>query len=79
MLAFPLLWAARNLDSRVWLPIVIAMIGVGACQAAFGTHLSRAQLETLLTYVYSLGVFVPGGAACSPHHNRHSPGRVGTH
>jgi hypothetical protein len=38
MLAFFLLWAARNHSPRVWLPIAIAMIGVGTFQAAFGMH-----------------------------------------
>ncbi|CAD0090199.1 unnamed protein product [Aureobasidium mustum] len=41
MLAFLLLWAARNRGPRVWLPIVIAMIVVGTLQAAFGMHLFR--------------------------------------
>ncbi|KAG9568652.1 hypothetical protein KCU71_g2967, partial [Aureobasidium melanogenum] len=35
MPAFFLLWAARNHSPRVWLPIAIAMIGVGTFQAAF--------------------------------------------
>ncbi|KEQ62118.1 uncharacterized protein M437DRAFT_31115, partial [Aureobasidium melanogenum CBS 110374] len=32
MLAFFLLWATRSGSPRVWLPIVIAMIGVGTFQ-----------------------------------------------
>ncbi|KAG9855407.1 hypothetical protein KCU98_g1724, partial [Aureobasidium melanogenum] len=51
MLAFFLLWAARSRGPRVWLPIAIAMIGVGTFQAAFGI----------------LGVSVPGGATCAHH------------
>ncbi|KAH0351866.1 hypothetical protein KCU81_g2129, partial [Aureobasidium melanogenum] len=35
MLAFFLLWATRSGSPRVWLPIVIAMIGVGTFQATF--------------------------------------------
>ncbi|KAG9605386.1 hypothetical protein KCU77_g758, partial [Aureobasidium melanogenum] len=35
MLAFFLLWAARNRGPRVSLPIAITMIGVGTFQAAF--------------------------------------------
>lgn len=43
MLAFFLLWAVKNRGSRVWLPIVIAMIGVGTFQAVFGMRFLLAH------------------------------------
>ncbi|KAK6001268.1 hypothetical protein QM012_002599 [Aureobasidium pullulans] len=66
ILAFFLLWAVRNRGPRIWLFMIIAMIGVGTFQAAFVlVSLCLEKPPAPLIIDIPLGEFEPAGNSSS--------------
>jgi hypothetical protein len=71
LLAF-LLWAVGNRGPRVWLPIVIAMFGVGSFQAIYGQSV-LCQIPGTANRLESHNLFVDGSACSQPFRQRRLP------
>jgi hypothetical protein len=65
LLAFFLLWALGDRGPRVWLPIVIAMFGIGCLQAIYGQSVS-CQTSGTANYQESPDFFVDGRTCSHP-------------
>jgi hypothetical protein len=69
LLAFFLLWAVGNRGPWVWLPIVIAMFGVGSFQAIYGQSVP-CQMSGTANHLESPDLSVEGRACSQPFRQR---------